>query len=420
MSTSPHILDQPSWIQHLTFSDDSRFLVVAGVYDYFDTCDDLDESQEEPNTSSETLTYRKSNREFGRVRVWNVPDQKLISEFEGGYNDIKFMPQCHEIVTASRNGVDVWDPHIGEKIRPLITPDSGAIIDYEIIAASSDGECVAVAVGQWITKDREFLPKRIMVHTPHSVTVLESPKDDEWSSLRFLPDGHVIASTQHCVDYFEFLGVWDVGSGASHGWDVEEFGRALSDEVQGCMLSTSGRYLLIQGRDVKIFQRHIDGDHWQWDSLGLCPGQPKGIWQSHFAIEEALVVLGAESEDEKGDPCDFTVRIYDVRRKSEMHRLLISGKCFCIAISPDGSTLGAMSGQVSSYLDDMASEYEITLWNLSTGRKLASATTSSKKANDLYHSPERMRFSPDGNWIAVNHKCHAELWEVSALLNPSL
>ena len=78
-----------------------------------------------------------------------------------------------------------------------------------------------------------------------------------------------------------------------------------------------------------------------------------------------------------------------------------------------------MSGVVSSYFQDDASEFSLSIWDLITGSKLGAFASPSKKTNLLFHRPTGMEFSPDGTWIAVNHLKHVEIWDVAEIRGSS-
>ena len=56
------------------------------------------------------------------------------------------------------------------------------------------------------------------------------------------------------------------------------------------------------------------------------------------------------------------------------------------------------------------------MWDAKTGRPRGRFPTASRRTNLLYHSPEHMRFSPDGSWLAVSHLHQVELWDTRQVL----
>ena len=177
--------------------------------------------------------------------------------------------------------------------------------------------------------------------------------------------------------------VWDLGRGA----EVRKFHH--DDDVASAFFDPS---------DTRVISASEDGTAKVWDlasgQLLLTLEHDAGIRKAVYSSDGRYVLTGSD---------DKSVRLWDAVTGTSLYRWLHQDAVDDVAFSPDGRLAASAS-------DDMS----VKLWDLETGREAS--------GSPLMHrlDVDRLRFSPNGQWLGVIANNEARLWRFQDLQSPPL
>ena len=289
----------------------------------------------------------------GLVKVWEVNTGQLINTFrhDAYVKSIAFSPT--ENILASGGGdttVKLWNAITGTEIYTI--QSSGRI---GAVAFSPDGKTLA-----WTGGGPYKLPAIHLwdMATQSFVAVYEIPANNPINSLAFSPDGKTLVT----VDgrFFDSVKVWDINTGNTI--DLGHIGLTpISFSADSTMLATGGT------RGAKLWDVNTG------TNVANIPINP-GSSVTHASFSPDGRTLAYRVSWEK-----FT-RLWDVTTQTQTG-IIENPSVDYWSFSPDGKILASAAGRI------------ITLWDVATGRPIATLEGHLYTINSVI-------YSPDGNTLA--------------------
>lgn len=344
--------------------------------------------------------------------IWNTTDWTEQSRIKHDYfHSIAAHPNQYILATSNHRSVTLWDMQTGKERRELSSSYSQHV--YYGLSFSESGQWLAVGSEDDATDHAALLLDTESGDVVHRLMKEEDDRAVLW--IRLLPDGKRVAGFGYTYDSTDYLYVWEVDSGKRLGtfrYDDEDNPYVSYIKLQ---MSPTGRYVAANYTgQVWELEAHRD---LQWNYRYSCNAHPYGCGTVQFSPDERLLVTqGPETLTSEGDDTtSFSIRLWDVSTGQRHSMYTLPGRCFCFTTSPDSRLLAAMSAEVQWGYDG-AAEYILSLWDIPSGQMLAQMSTESKKTNQLYHYPTNITFSPNGQYLAVSHLKHLEIWNVEQFL----
>jgi WD40 repeat protein len=247
------------------------------------------------------------------------------------------------------------------------------------IAFSPEGATLASAsadssIRLWDTTTGELL----QVLTGHTASVL---------SVAYSPDGQTLASTS----YDNTIRLWDTPRG-KHRKTLE----AHTDAVFQATFSPDGQAIASASKDQTIRL---------WDAQ---TGEQRQILTGHTeAVHTVLFSPGGQCLASGSN--DKTIRLWDAKTGQGIQTLNeeTNGPYYCLAFSPDGTTLASTSN--CSFVRKGGNANVVTLWNVATGEILQRLQHYYKPLQIPYLTS--LAFSSDGQLLASLNP-DVRLWHV--------
>ncbi|MBB6049424.1 WD40 repeat domain-containing protein [Armatimonas rosea] len=247
------------------------------------------------------------------------------------------------------------------------------------IAFAPEGDTLASAsadskIRLWDTKTGELR----QVLTGHTASVL---------SVAYSPDGQTLVSTS----YDNTVQLWDARRG-EHRQTLE----AHTDDVYQAAFSPDGKTLASASKDQTI--RLWDAE--TGEPQQRLTGHTEAVHTVLFSPDGQCLASGSE---------DKTIRLWDAKTGQGIQTLNeeTNGPYYCLAFSPDGTTLASTSD--CSFVRKGGSANVITLWNVATGEILQRLQHYYKPLQIPYLTS--LAFSPDGQLLASLNP-DVRLWHV--------
>jgi WD40 repeat protein len=341
--------------------------------------------------------------DFSRaVKVWETETgneclslQAEISPWRGHWGDychITFSPVDYSLFIAKSG---LWDVSTGNQLQKLRYST--------LMAFSPNGQTLAIK-----TRDKIYLVERNTGHVVKRLLKKHASKASEERVLvavKFLPDEKNIIGFGWIYDQFDHLYFWDINTG-----NLTVFGEnQWSKEEQcyiGLRISSNGRFVATSNfikKHIEVWERNTL-DEWKWTPRIFNIGS----WchSLGFPADENLLIWVKEiRKDKDTQEVEHVIQICDTLTGMERIHILVPGKCWVKAMSPDNRILATLV-----WVD---SEYWLKLWTTTTGEEVACFPIHCQNGN----LPRTLHFSPEGKWLAVAFLGSVDLWEVSAMLS---
>jgi WD40 repeat protein len=295
--------------------------------------------------------------------VWCVafsPDGKLLATGAGG--------------TADNPGeLILWDATSG-KVRARSATEKSV----RAVAFSPDGKTLATAEFDNAARLWDSAAGKARAVLPH---------DDGVYAVAFSPDGTLLATA--CWD--KRVRLWSV---ADQGPKVVRELAGHADEVYSVAFSPDGRWLASAAGDGVVRL---------WD---LPTGKELRSLKAHDGVVE-YVAFSPDGKLLASAGWDKVVRLWDAQTGKEV--ALLRGhtqQALCVAFSPDGRVLASSSGRWGDRKYEPGPG-EVILWDLASGRMLATLKGHTDRVFGV-------AFSPDGTRLATaSWDGTVKLWLVS-------
>jgi WD40 repeat protein len=318
------------------------------------------------------------------ARLWDAASGKPLAILEGhssAMEAVAFSPDGSRLATASDDNIArLWDAASG---KPLATLE-GHSSAVEAVVFSPDGSRLATASYDGTARLWDVASgKPLATLEGHSRRVNE---------VAFSPDGSRLAT----ASYDRTARLWDVASGKPLATLEAHWGpvSAVAFSPDGSRLATSS----------------WDERPRLWD---VASGKSQAILEGHSS---AVVVVAFSPDGSRlaTASSDNTVRLWDVASGKSLATLEgHSSAVVVVAFSPDGSRLATASwdGPVFHSGDGslrVSSDKTARLWDVGSGKLLATLEGHSDAVNAL-------AFSPDGSRLATaSWDGTARLWDVAS------
>lgn len=313
------------------------------------------------------LTYAPQTRELisagrdGQVLAWSgsIADSTLQHDVRlKRLRDFIFVPQRHELLIASEDGVTRYRRFNEGELASVETTE------WRLHSGGRWNRVAAPADGRWLAAGGETGRVAIWNHdaTTTDAPLIEVQVFDETyvSSLTFRPDGRHLYATARGDVQPQWI---DVATGLREPLPFADRCAEAAFSVDGSALAT-------------VFNRSLRVLDWPTRRL-LCelPSPSVGGRNLLFLPDGRSIAIAIERK----------VRIHDVATGQLQHELLgHNGSIWGLSVSPDGRTLASAGGN----------EGLLKLWHVPTGQHLADLRigTSGEVC--------RCAFSHDGAWLA--------------------
>ena len=352
----------------------------------------------------------------GEIRVWDTATWKSVRTIKAFEGDVAFSPDGKLALVRGETAIAVFDVGSGRQVWKVPAQETGAG------AFSADGARVAIGSG-----DRSHLKDRIKsgtgtikvldAKTGREVATLsyESQRADVWS-LAFSGDGARLFSAS--------------ADGVVRHWDVAGSrlaGSATADanaDIQDALLSPGGdRLWMVDGSDdIKMLNAQTGAPI---AGFGVAIGNAGTV---------AFVGASGRSSGDTGTPAsilsaniNFAAKSAAIHRWNVANGRLLGGTvldgiswndyALSLKFASDGSF--AVSGTAEAPSPDdkpgKPTQPSITVWNLTTGKSMATLPGKPEKANIAVSADGRLIFSIDaaGNATLWNRTDGSALWTVT-------
>jgi WD40 repeat protein len=304
--------------------------------------------------------YKGRHRwETGEIRIWDPKTKACLVAFAGhptGVTGLAFSPDGEQLVSASTDGVKIWDAATGNLLVALTLPPNE---EPGRVAYDPQGKRLAT-----LSETRDFVQGR----TQFVLRVWRAPQGvavEEQETLLFYP--------------------FEAGSSTRFGWEMPRLA-----------FSPDGRRLAC-GRDNTVLI---------WDFRPDRPGDPREpalVLRGHtYPVRDQVFSPDGIHLATTGD--DESLRIWDAATGRELlkfdsPREGMAGyrSVDCLAYSPDGKYLAGGKANM------------VAIWDAGTGGELHFLR---------WHSGlvKSVAFSPDGKTLAsASDDHHIKLWNLAAL-----
>jgi WD40 repeat protein len=277
------------------------------------------------------------------LRTFGAPSGPLGNVFE-----VAFSPDGRTVLSASANGIHLWDVATGAEIRNIMVQGGASVAfspDRKTAVSAGNGDTLKLwdlATGNEIrTFERGSAPqtKGLKVH-----------------ALAFSPDGSTVLSGSseswdcfpECAPPNETLELWDVETGKILRTFVGELGRvdelafapdgrsALSAEYWGASVKL---WDVATGKEIRTFET-------SYSEPRCCPNRVNSV---AFSPDGRSALSGLDGG---------TVELWDLTTGKDIRTFLgQSEPVLSVAFSPDGRT--ALSG---------SRDHTLTLWDVASGQ----------------------------------------------------
>jgi len=301
------------------------------------------------------------------IKLWNAADGhelRTLLGHTGRVSALAFCSKGRDLVSASwDHSVRIWDIASGRPLRTL----GGHTSEVWSVACATNGR---IASGAYDRSIRIWGAARGL-----ALHVLAG--DSGWlESVALSPDGGLLASagSDHAIT------LWD----AARGEKLETLD-GHSDFVKAVAFSRNGRMLVAGGADHMVRLWSLANGH----ALRTIPAHDSWVGSVAFTPDNHAVAS-------RGG--DQTLRLWDIITGRPLQSFAVTGAASgssSIAISPDGHTLAAASGNV------------IRLWSLGDGTPLGVLAGHAAPV-------EAVAFSPDGLALAsADERGTIKLWSLA-------
>jgi len=313
-------------------------------------------------------TYLATSSEDNTVRLWEVPSGKLINTLTGHTEDVyrlAFSPDgTHLATTSADNTARLWDITTGKTIATL----TGHTEDVTHIAFSPDGTHLA-------TRSEDQTVRLWNVTTGKTIATLIGHYKP-LARLAFSPNGTHLAT----ADTDGTVWLWEVPSGKS----IAALTR-YADELSVLAFSPDGtRLAAASANTVQLY------DIAAGKTIATLTGGPELVTDLAFSPGGTRLATASK---------DGTAALWEVPSGERLTPLRgpLTGDAESlndVSISPDGIHLATTSDST------------VRLWDISTGKGLATLSGHRKPVTSL-------TFSPDGTRLATASEDGAvRLWQV--------
>lgn len=335
---------------------------------------------------------------YGVVDLWSVADGALVRTFDRLRHPIAFSPDGRLLAAGSDEGLGLWDPRSGERVRALphdrrqhSLRDSRSSVAFSpdgvVVAATIDG-----AAHLWTVASGE--PLRTIRRADGELRGYAGLE-----LLRFSADGQrLIAGGTKDPQLRSFVSAWDVSTGALVG--EVRFQGYLTDlagsRAEGPIVALlSGRLLTGGGRSgVRLLEASPEG-------LRLTPpGAGGSILSTAFTPDGRRLAAAS---------VDGTVTLWDVAARRPERRLEgHQGVVVSLAISTDGTRLASGSFGAPSEREPLR------LWDASTGQPLWQQELAGQSVRSVAFSPDgaTLACAATGSGAAVT-SCSVTAWSAA-------
>ena len=307
-----------------------------------------------------------------RVRAW-------LQGFDSPVNAVAFSPDGKLLATVTHGGTTLWDTATWRPVGRPLRSRQGA---WEGGDFSPDGRTLAIAGGKghvelWNVATRKELREL-------SIPARATPADRALASVRFSPDGRVVAAGSQAGNH---VTLWDAATG-------RVLGRPVAVKPPG---TGGAQWISFSPDSRRIAADGAPGTVGIWAvATGRRVGKPLAIGsedvdEAIFAGDGRTLVAG----DDAG-----SVSFLDVRTGRRVREPLSVGDkpVDAVALSPDGRLVAAAS-----------LEGPVHVWDTKTGMPYGPPLTAdTSPGNDV-------AFSPDGRTLVSAHLRSAVVWNMDGV-----